>query len=235
MTLRGILRLIAAAPLLIVHLLSWAIARLFGREQMVVMSFLGSLGRLLGLRVRTEGVPVRGAVLIVANHISWLDILALGGEVPCRFIAKSEIARWPLVGWLAALGKAVFVARDRRSAARAQADAVTTALQEPHPVVLFAEGGTGDGVTVTPFRASLFASAVEAGAAVQPVAIDYGPDRVRLAWPSGQSFGPEAKRLIDRHGKLPVTIRFLPPLDAGTLDRKALAVEAHGAVVGALS
>ncbi len=235
MTWRGYLRLVAAALLLLIHLPLWAIARLFGREQQVVRSFLGGIGWLLGLRVAIAGVPMRGAVLLAGNHISWLDILALGGALPCRFIAKAEIARWPLVGWLARIGKTVFVARHKRSETRAQADTVVAALHEALPVVLFAEGGTGDGVTIAPFRPSLFVSAVEAGAAVQPIAIDYGPDRARLAWPSGASFGPEAKRLLNRRGLVPVTLRFLQPLNARALDRKALAAQSHAEIIAALS
>ncbi|WP_174274323.1 lysophospholipid acyltransferase family protein [Sphingomonas bacterium] len=235
MTLRGYGRLIAAALLLAVCLPLWAIARLTGGEQRWNSRFLRMAGWLLGLRTRTDGWRAEGGVLIVANHVSWLDILALGGAMPCRFVAKAEIGRWPVIGRLARIGRTVFVARDRRSGARAQADAVTEALGDSLPLVLFAEGGTGDGRTLGAFRPALFISAIEAGAAVQPVAIDYGPDRARLAWPSGQSFGPEAKRLLNRRGTVPVTLRFLPPLDSRTLDRKALAALSHAAVRDALS
>ena len=117
MTWRGYLRLVAAALLLLIHLPLWAIARLFGREQQVVRSFLGGIGWLLGLRVAIAGVPMRGAVLLAGNHISWLDILALGGALPCRFIAKAEIARWPLVGWLARIGRLTASGGSRRASA----------------------------------------------------------------------------------------------------------------------
>ena len=126
---RAILRLAGAALWLAVCLPCWALARPFGRERAWVRRFLGGVARLLGLRIRVEGAPLATHALHVANHISWLDILALGGTTAPRFIAKSEIAGWGLVGWLAAIGGAVFVSRDRRSATRQQADTVAEALR----------------------------------------------------------------------------------------------------------
>lgn len=235
MTLRAYLRLIAAALILVVCFIGFSIARLFGLEQWWVPRFLRLIGRLVGLRVTIEGKPAGRDVLYVANHISWLDILAIGGTAPVRFIAKDQIANWPLVGKLAKLGGTVFVARERRGATREQADTIVTALGEGRPVMLFAEGGTGDGSIVRPFRASLFVSAVEAGRPVQPVAIDYGPGRMRYAWPPGMSFADEAKRMLNRAEPVPVTLRFLPPLDPHVLDRKALAARSQEAIAGALS
>lgn len=235
MTVRAYLRLLAAGLILVFCFIGFSIARLFGRETVWVRGFLRAIGRLLGLRVTIEGRPATDHVLYVSNHISWLDILAIGGTAPVRFIAKSEIERWPLVGTLAKLGGTVFVSRDRRGETRAQADAIVTALGEGRPVMLFAEGGTGDGSIVRPFRAALFASAVEAGKPVQPVAIDYGPERMRYAWPPGMGFADEAKRMLNRAEPVPVTLRFLEPLDPRVLDRKALASRAQETISGALS
>ncbi|MDO6416745.1 lysophospholipid acyltransferase family protein [Sphingomonas sp. BIUV-7] len=234
MTLRAYARLAAAAFWLAGCFVCYSIARPIGRESRWVRRFMRGIGGLLGLRVTIEGRPKPGHVLYVANHISWLDILALGGASEARFIAKDEIARWPLVGSLARLGGTVFVSRERRGATRVQADAVAAALGEGRPVALFAEGGTGDPSFVRPFRPALFASAVEAGTPVQPVAIDYGPDRARYAWPDGMSFADEAKRMLNRAEPVPVTLRFLPPLDPATLDRKALAAQSHAGISSAL-
>ncbi|WP_420142683.1 lysophospholipid acyltransferase family protein [Sphingomonas sp.] len=234
MTFRAAGRVLGLAILLLLTLPPFAIARTFGKGSYWVRFFLGGAGWLLGLRVTVEGKPLRGDALYAANHVSWLDIPALGGTVPVRFIAKSEIAGWSVIGWLATLGGSVFVARQRRSEARVQADAVTAALHEGVPVVLFAEGGTGDGVSLTPFRASLFSSANAAGAAAQPVAIDYGARQAEIAWPKGASFGHEIKRMLNRPAPVRVTLRFLAPLDGATLDRKRLAGETHGAIGAAL-
>ena len=232
---RGYVRIAAALLLLGLCFVAFHAARLVGREQAWVRRFLKCAGRLLGLRVTVEGRPVTGDVLYVANHITWLDILALGGATNTRFIAKDEIARWALVGDLARLAGTVFVARDRRGATRAQADAVVGALHEGRPVTLFAEGGTGDGLVIEPFRPALFASAVEAKVPVQPVAIDYGRGRERYAWPDGVGFAEEAKRMLNRAEPVAVTLRFLAPLDAGALDRKALAAQSREEIVEALA
>ncbi|PZU10071.1 1-acyl-sn-glycerol-3-phosphate acyltransferase [Sphingomonas sp.] len=234
MTIRAWLRLIAAGFILLFCFIGFSIARLYGGEVRWVRRFLRAIGRLLGLRVTIEGQQITGDVLYVANHISWLDILAVGGTAPVRFIAKSEISNWPLVGKLAALGGTVFVSRDKRGATREQADAVVTALHGSRPVMLFAEGGTGDGSIVRPFRPALFASAVEAGKPVQPVAIDYGLNRMRYAWPPGMSFANEARRMLNRAEPVPVTLRFLQPLDPHMLDRKALAARSQQEIAEAL-
>ena len=235
MTLRGWARLGAIALWLGVCLPMWAITSRFGGGGPWVRRFLGGTGRILGMRVRTEGRPVAGPVLYVANHITLLDILALGGIGPVRFIAKDEIAGWALVGSLARVADTIFVSRERRGEARAQADLVAAALAGARPVVLFGEGATGDGTALMPFRAPLFVSAIEARVPVQPVAIDYGPQRVRHAWPDDVSFGREAKRLLARAGTIPVVLRFLDPITAGSADRKALAAAAQAAIGGALA
>jgi len=234
MTLRAVVRVLAMALLLGVCLPGHLIAKLRGGSFFWASLFLGGAGRILGLRVRVEGQPRRRNVLYASNHISWLDILALGGAAPGRFVAKSEIERWPVIGWLARFSGSVFVSRHRRSATRVQADAVATALGEGWPVSLFAEGGTGDGVRLDPFRASLFAAAVEAGTLVQPVAIDYGARSAEIAWPEGAAFSAEIKRMLNRPGPVPVTLRFLDPLDARAANRKMLAERSFDAVAAAL-
>ncbi len=234
MTARAVGRVLGMALLLLICLPAWAIGRLFGQGDPVVRFFLGSVGWLLGLRIRTEGQAAAGPALYAANHISWLDIPALGGAVPLRFIAKAEIAGWPLIGWLAGIGGSVFVQRERRSETRVQADAVSEALTQSRPVVLFAEGGTGDWRTLDPFRPSLFAAANKAGVIVQPVAIDYGARSPEIAWPNGVGFASEMKRMLSRPAPVAVTLRFLPPLDGGQVNRKRLAAETHAVIAGAL-
>jgi len=120
MTARMVARVLAMAVLLIAYLPMFGLLRLFGGGNALVRSYLNWVGWLLGLRIRVDGAPVAGNVLYAANHISWLDIPAVGGTVRARFIAKSEIAGWSVIGWLAKLGGSVFVQRHKRSAARVQ-------------------------------------------------------------------------------------------------------------------
>ena len=234
MTARAVGRVLSMALLLMVCLPLWAVCRFLGGGDPIVRFYLGCVGWLLGLRVRVEGRPVTGNALYAANHISWLDIPALGGTVPARFIAKSEIAGWPVIGWLARIGGSVFVQRQKRSAARLQADSVLVALTEGRPIVLFPEGGTGDGIALTPFRASLFAAANEAGVTVQPVTIDYGARAPDIAWPDGAGFASELKRMLNRPAPVRVTLHFLAPLDGARVDRKQLAVATQAAIAKAL-
>lgn len=230
MTLRMVARVLVMAVLLVLYLPIYGLFRLFGAQTRVVSHYLSWVAWLLGLRITVKGVPVRGNALYVANHISWLDIPALCGTVPVRFIAKSEIAGWSLIGWLARLGGSVFVRRQNRSEARVQANAVSVALTEGVPVVLFPEAGTGDGVTLSPFRPSLFVAANEAGVQVQPVVLDYGARQAEIAWPDGAGFVSEMKRMLNRPAPVRLTLHFLPPLDGATVDRKRLAAETHAAI-----
>lgn len=234
MTPRAALRLAAMLGWLLVCLPCYGIARLFGGGAVWVRRFLRGIGWILGLRVRIEGRPIDGPALYVANHITFLDILALGGVVPARFVAKAEIADWALVGFLAKVGGTIFVSRERRGETRVQADRVAAALAGPRPIVLFGEGATGDGIALMPFRAPLFVSAIEAGAPVQPVAIDYGPARAHHAWSDDVSFATEAKRLLNSRARVPVTLRFLARIDPSLRDRKALAAASRGAIAEAL-
>lgn len=183
-----------------------------------------------------EGRPLRGDVLFVSNHESWLDILALGG-VGTSFVAKAEVARWPLIGWLAGLNRTIFVARAERGAVKGQADALRAALAEGRAVALFPEGTTEGGRGVLPFRPSLLASLYPPlpGVMVQPVAIDYHLHENEIAWVGDEPAAANASRILSRRDPIPVTLRFLDPIDpieAG--DRKALAARAHAAVVAAL-
>jgi 1-acyl-sn-glycerol-3-phosphate acyltransferase len=227
-------RVLVMAVLLAGYLPLLCLLRLFGGGNGLIRSYLHCVAWLLGLRIRVEGTPLTRNVLYAANHISWLDIPALGGTAEVRFIAKSEIAGWSLIGWLARISGSVFVQRQKRTAARRQADKVTAALAEDWPVVLFPEAGTGDGIALTPFRASLFAAANEAGVQVQPVALDYGARQAEIAWPDGAGFVSEVKRMLNRPAPVPLTLHFLPPIDGAAVDRKRLAAETHAAISGVL-
>jgi 1-acyl-sn-glycerol-3-phosphate acyltransferase len=200
--------------------------------------FLRWSGWAAGLRVGIEGVPLERDVLFAANHKSWLDILLLGGSAGAAFVSKEELSRWPVVGWLARLNKTVFVARAERSAVRNQADALRTALAAGQPVALFPEGTVADAEDVLPFRPSLFASLYPPlpRTRVQPVAIDYGAAAREVAWMEGEATLANARRILSRRGPMPVTLRFLGPLDPHAAGgRKALAAAAQAEVVAALA
>lgn len=214
------------------YALTWPIRRRIGWPRF----FLQWFGEALGLDVRIEGTPIRRDVLYVANHVSWLDILALGGATPTWFISKSDVGDWPLVGMLARIGGTIFIDRESRRAAHGQVDQLGRALLGGHPITLFPEGTTGDGTTLFPFRPALFASVAPPppGIFVQPVAIDYGAAAAEISWTGDEDLGPNAKTVLARPGALICTLRFLPPLAASD-DRKKLAAEAQAAIAAALA
>ena len=136
--------------------------------------------RLLDLRVETRGAPVPARpLLIVANHVSWLDIVVLGSLMPLSFVAKAEVASWPVFGFLARMQRTVFVDRTRRTATRGAAGDIAARLRRGDPMVLFAEGTSSNGGEVLPFRSALLGAARHAltgdglPAMVQPVSIVY--------------------------------------------------------------
>src|SRR3546814_19381691 len=128
--------------------------RLAGRSSPWPRRFLAWVGRCAGLRVRVTGDPLARHVLFVSNHLSWLDIMAVAGATGAAFVSKGEVARWPVIGWLASLNHTNFVARTDRRAVQGPADALRTALANGQPVALFPEGPTEGGQEGMPFRAS---------------------------------------------------------------------------------
>lgn len=201
--------------------------------------------RALGLRVRVEGTPAtERPLLLVSNHVSWVDIVTLGSLLPVSFIAKSEVGGWPVVKWLARLQRSVFVDRTRRTATAASNSAIAARLAADEALVLFAEGTTGDGISVLPFRSALVGAAREAAGSetrivVQPVAIVYVGfqglpiDRSRMAeiaWHGDMDLAPHLVGLIDI-GAIDAVVAFGTPIAFGPdSDRKIVTARAEAEV-----
>ena len=133
-----------------------AVALRLPARRLIPVVYHRAICRLLGVRIRIVGNPPRrGPVLLVANHVSWLDICVLTALAPVVFVAKREVATWPLFGLLAKLQRSVFIDRTRRAATRDTNAEIAARLAEGDPVVLFAEGTSSDGNRVLPFRSSL--------------------------------------------------------------------------------
>lgn len=233
----ALLRVAAMALVLIALLPPHYLSKLSGRRSPWPRRFLGLVGRLAGMRASVTGKPQTARVLFVANHLSWLDILILAGASGAAFVSRADVARWPLVGWLASLNDTIYVERADRGAVRGQADAVRAALAKGQPVALFPEGTTEGGGHVLPFRPSLLAALFPPlpGVMVQPVAIDYGAAAPEIAWIGDESALANAIRMLSRARSTPVAIRFLDPIDpAQSGDRKALAALSRDRIVDAL-
>lgn len=127
------------------------------------------LVREVALTGARSGAP---GTLFVSNHISWMDIPVLGSVLDTDFIAKSDVKDWPIIGPLSRRSGTLFVAREERHRVHHQADRIGEKLKSGRSLVLFAEGTTSDGLSILPFRSSLFEAAVHA-ARIQPVAVGY--------------------------------------------------------------
>ena len=192
--------------------------------------FLARVAHIVGARPRIVGQPLKRDVVFVSNHLSWLDIPLLAGATGTSFVAKAELSRAPLVGWLASLNRTLFIERADRLGIAGQVQAIRDALARGQPLAIFPEGTTGDGRTLLPFKPALFAALDPAppGIRVQPVRIDYGPAMVDLAWPEGELGQTNAARILRRPGRFTATLTFCPPFDPADFPgRKAIATEAR--------
>ncbi|WP_174291470.1 lysophospholipid acyltransferase family protein [Sphingomonas bacterium] len=223
-------RVIALALVLFIALLLHGACRLVRLRSPAPRLFLAAVARIVGARPRTIGQPCRRNVMIVSNHLSWLDIPLLAGTTGAAFVAKAELDMVPLVGWLCRLNATIFVARDDRLAIGGQVDRLRAALAQRAAVAIFPEGTTGDGTTLLPFKASLLAALdpPPPGVMVQPVRIDYGDATGELAWVGDESGRHHAGRVLRRRGTFRPTLRFCAPFDPRDFPgRKAIAAEAR--------
>jgi 1-acyl-sn-glycerol-3-phosphate acyltransferase len=202
--------------------------------------------RLMGIDIVIVGTMSRHRpTLFVSNHTSYIDITVLGALIPGSFVAKTEVAKWPLYGWLAKLQRTVFVDR-KRNTSHLQRDQLQQRLAAGDNLILFPEGTSNDGNRVLPFRSALLsvaeASSAEAPLVIQPVSVAYvGLNgipmghglRPLVAWYGDMTLGPHLWQ-FSRLGKVTVVVEFHPPVDlkdAGSrkdLTRYCLAAVANG-------
>ena len=232
----------------------WVALRLLGRRATLApLLFHRLFLRLFGVRVTQSGTPPGPceAALVLANHVSWLDIIVIGALRPLSFVAKSEIAGWPVIGALAGLHRTIFIDRQRRGATATVSAAMGRRLAEGELVVLFAEGTTGDGTRLLPFRSSLVGAgraalqgeAEHGRVRLQPLAIAYPrrnglpvvrSERAEIAWYGDMDLAPHLAAFV-QGGPIDVHVTWCAPIafEAGT-DRKAVTAVAEAAVRAAL-
>jgi len=246
--LRIAVGLVAVALALIPVILFQPVLMRIGRgESAIPKLWHRTVAWALGLRIRTVGtMSDKRPLLLAANHISWTDIAVLGSFLDVHFIAKSELAGWPVMGWLCRFQRTVFVDRNSRGRSGDQANEIAERMGEGHALVLFPEGTTGDGNVLLPFKSALFGAAkmvIDQKKTdivhVQPVAIAYTrlqgmamtrKQREHVAWIGDQDLWPHLKSVMGQ-GALDVEVRFGQPIAyrAGD-DRKALARAAEAEV-----
>ncbi|MER5428331.1 lysophospholipid acyltransferase family protein [Streptomyces sp. NPDC002588] len=191
--------------------------------------------RASGVRIRATGgpAPATGGLLLVANHISWLDIPLLAGVRPARTIAKKEIRDWPVAGALAANG-CLFIERDRLRALPGTVARIADVLRRGKAVAVFPEGSTWCGRAQGPFRRAVFQAALDAGARVQPVRIRYrdaaGAASTAPAYVGDDSLLTSLWRVCSARG-LVAEVEVLPVIEPGTHPDRRLLAAAAGARV----
>lgn len=191
---------------------------------------------IVGARPRIEGTPLAPHSFILANHISWLDIMILGGWAGTAFVAKAEVETTPLIGWIADQHHTLYIDRAARRDSHGQVERIQKALARTQPLTIFPEGTTGSGLELLPFRSTLLEAVAPAppDVSVRPVAVDYGEHAGIVGWHSGEAGIANFKRVLGHRGTMPVAIRLLDPLPP-TDDRKLLARQAHRSIALALS
>ncbi|MFJ3768700.1 lysophospholipid acyltransferase family protein [Streptomyces sp. NPDC090082] len=198
----------------------------------LVRGWVRTVLRAFGVRVRYEGAAdvLPGPLLVVANHVSWLDVPLVAAVLPGRMVAKTEVRRWPVLGTLAALGGTLFIDRDRLRALPGTVRAMTGVLDAGGRVVVFPEGSTWCGRAGGRFRPAAFQAALDSGCAVLPVRLDYRPTGA-AAYVGDDPLGPSLWRVV-RTRRLTADVRVMDPLRGGPRhpDRRALAEAAQRAV-----
>ncbi|MER5202333.1 lysophospholipid acyltransferase family protein [Streptomyces sp. NPDC002825] len=197
----------------------------------LVRGWLRAVVRAFGVRVRYEGTAAApdGPLLVVANHVSWLDIPLVAAVLPGRMVAKTEVRRWPVLGTLAALGGTLFIDRDRLRSLPGTVRAMSGVLAGGGRVVVFPEGSTWCGRARGRFRPAAFQAALDSGCAVLPVRIDYRPTGA-AAYVGDDPLGASLWRVVSAR-RMVAEIQILDPISSiRYLDRRALAAAAQRAV-----
>jgi 1-acyl-sn-glycerol-3-phosphate acyltransferase len=174
-----------------------------------------------------QGAQAAPRALIVANHVSWLDIFVINAMQPCRFVAKSDIRDWPLIGWLCEKTGTIFISRGKLRDVRRIYQGLVTSLHAGEHVAFFPEGTTAAQGTLLPFHANLFEAAIEAEVPVQPYAVRY-VDRNGKLHPGADFIGDttfvDSVLTILRSGPMKAQLMLLPPIETGkTSHRRELA------------
>ena len=191
------------------------------------------------VRVRHEGSgALAEPALIVANHVSWLDIFVINALQPCRFVAKADIRGWPLLGWLCASAGTIFIARGRVREVRRIFEDLVGSVRRGERVAFFPEGTTAAQGSLLPFHANLFEAAIDADVPIQPLALCYLDAQGQLANQAnfiGETTFAESMITILKGGKMRAELIVLAPITDTAGGRRVLANSAQAAIAQALN
>lgn len=195
---------------------------------------------ILDVSLQLAGTPPQPAgapIMLVANHVSWLDILAINAVLPVRFVAKSEVRAWPVIGWLSERAGTLFIRRAQRADAARISGKLAQVMRDGEAAAVFPEATSSDGSTVLKFHSSLLQPAVLAGATVHPVALRYarpdGAHCAEAAFVGGISLWESLNLMATQPATL-AFLDFLPPLESAGRHRRELASAAREAILRSL-
>ena len=244
------LRYLWRLPMLLVHVtLGLAIVMLMINPLCARLKFRGErldqltirvwsllMVRVFGMRVRRYGTPLPGAALFVANHVSWIDITLLHSQRVVGFVAKAEIAAWPLIGWLASRGGTIFHHRGDNESLHGVMHQMLSRLQQGSAIGVFPEGRTNTGQSIGVFHARIFQPAVLAEVPAQPVALKYGmrgSAQTTVAFRPRENFLQNFWRLLGEPARL-VEVHFLEPVPVDTDGRRRMAEISRERIIAAM-
>lgn len=191
----------------------------------------------MGVTLHVQGEPQPGPLLWVSNHIAWLDILSLHAVRQCRFVAKSEVHQWPIIGTLAEGAGTLFIERASRRDAMRVVHVMAQALQHGDTLAVFPEGTTGLGDTVLPFHANLLQAAVVTGSPIQPVLVRYenaqGQAATHVRYVGQDTLVASIWRVLSAPATT-VRLQFLPLQHSQNRDRRAWSEDLRETLLAAL-
>ena len=189
-----------------------------------------------GIDFRVDGPSVPQGTLLLANHVSWLDIPILAAATGCAFVAKAEVQDHWFLKWLADQNETIYIDRSLLRGIHDQLDALSKGLKRRQPLTLFPEGTVGDGGRLLPFKPSLLSAVAPPpeGVVIRPVAIDYGRLAPIIGWGTGEPGLKNFFRVLGLNGRHKVVVHVLDALPRDR-DRKLLARHAHDAIARALA
>ncbi|TAN64748.1 MAG: 1-acyl-sn-glycerol-3-phosphate acyltransferase [Methylobacter sp.] len=189
--------------------------------------WLQRFSAIVNLHIIKEGeLPERRAML-VGNHISWLDIIVIGQYLPAFFVAKNDISRWPVIGYLARQGGTIFIRRGDKQHIRTTAEKMVWLLKQNSNIIAFPEGTTTNGDEVLHFHSSLFQPALLTRSAIQPVALQYqGAAKEHAPFVGDDAFVPHLLNMLSLD-KIEVRLSFLPVINGSGKSRHSVSLEAR--------
>jgi len=231
-----ILRVIGLLILLLLCVPLHYLWRLLGLDRLWPRVFLAGVGVVCGLQLRRHGKRVHSALLL-ANHVSWLDVPALSHAANSAFVAQDGLAQFGLFKWLCDMNETVFIARHRRTDVSRQTDDIRAAMDHGGTLTLFPEGTTSDGTGLLPFKSSLLGALepLPEGAVIQPVLLAYA-EVPEIAWVGDEPGLDNFKRLLARLRPIRIDVRFLAPLAGEELtNRKTMSAAARERIAQAMT